>query len=63
VELDKLRHYDSRVSRHIIVQYRGVYYRVDAYDSKNQIICPAVFHSQIEWIIQDADDAIAKGNN
>lgn len=59
--VDELRHYDSTVSKHIVVNYLGVYYRVECYDVKNQILSPAALQAQFEWIMRDAETQLKSG--
>ena len=61
IEIDRLRHYDTNVSRHIVVQAKGLYYTMDVYDSKNQILSPPALKSQFEWILQDAEAQLQSG--
>lgn len=54
-EIDELRHYDSKVSRHIVVNYKGFYYKVECFDSKNQILSPPTLQAQFDKIMDQVD--------
>ncbi|XP_071444145.1 carnitine O-palmitoyltransferase 1, liver isoform-like [Hetaerina americana] len=47
---DELVHFDSSESRHVVVYSRGLYYRVDVYDSRNQLLSPTAFEELFNWI-------------
>ncbi len=53
--MDDLIHYDTKCSKHIIVVCKGVYYRIDVYDAKNQQISARNLEEKVEWIIVDAN--------
>ncbi|CAG2122973.1 unnamed protein product, partial [Medioppia subpectinata] len=55
-EMDELIHYDTKRSKHIVVVCKGVYYRVDVFDSKSQQISSRNLEQKIEWIIKDATE-------
>lgn len=59
-EIDELRHYDSKVSRHIVVNYKGFYYRVECFDAKNQILSPTSLQSHFDRIITEVESKLAK---
>jgi len=54
-EMDDLVHYDTKYSKHIVVVCKGVYYRVDVYDAKNQQISARNLEEKVEWVIADAN--------
>ncbi|XP_077869072.1 carnitine O-palmitoyltransferase 1, liver isoform-like [Saccoglossus kowalevskii] len=54
-EMDELVHYDSSQSKHIVVMRKGVYYKLDMYDVKGQLLSPMTTAKQLEWLIKDAD--------
>ncbi|OXA62457.1 Carnitine O-palmitoyltransferase 1, liver isoform [Folsomia candida] len=60
-KVDKLRHCDSADSKHIVVNYLGMYYRVECYDIKNQILSPSAIQTQFEWIMNQADSELKSG--
>jgi len=60
-EVDELRHFDSAESKHIVVNYRGMYYTVECYDERNKILSPTSLQAQFEWIIKDAEEHIESG--
>ncbi|KAF4532020.1 hypothetical protein B566_EDAN011867, partial [Ephemera danica] len=55
-EMDNLVHYDASESRHVVVQCRGLYYQVDMFDSRNQLLGPAALEQHMEWIMKHADE-------
>jgi hypothetical protein len=59
--VDEIRHYDSADSKHIVVSYMGVYYRVECFDIKNQILSPSAIQTQFEWIMKDAESQLKSG--
>lgn len=60
-QVDELRHYDSADSKHIIVNYLGISYRMECYDIKNQILSPSAIQTQFEWIMKDAESQVKSG--
>lgn len=52
--MDELVHYDTKDSKHVIVVYRGVYYRLNVYDADNQLLCAKSLEEKIQWIKEDA---------
>ncbi|XP_072021123.1 carnitine O-palmitoyltransferase 1, liver isoform-like [Amphiura filiformis] len=54
-DFDEIVHYDSSVSKHIVVLRKGIYYKLDMFDTAGQPLAPYAIEKQIEWILQDAD--------
>lgn len=54
-EIDELMHFDSRESRHIVVWRQGLFYQLDMYDEKNQILSVTLLERLFQEIIDDAD--------
>lgn len=44
-----------------MVNYLGMYYRVECYDIKNQILSPSAIQTQFEWIMNQADSELKSG--
>ncbi|XP_042905266.1 carnitine O-palmitoyltransferase 1, liver isoform [Parasteatoda tepidariorum] len=42
-------------SKHIIVIVKGIYYKLEVFDSKNQILAPTTLEEQLNWIVKDAE--------
>lgn len=55
VDVDEICHYSSSESKHVILQHKGFFYKLDVYDAANQILFPTTLEHQIEWIMQDAE--------
>ena len=55
-DMDELIHYDTKDSRHVIVVCNGLYYKIDVYDSDNQIISMKSLEEKIDWIITDSNE-------
>lgn len=54
-ECDELKMFDSSVSKHIAVMRKGLYYKVDVYDKKGNILTPQTLEEIFQFIIEDAD--------
>lgn len=54
-EFDKLVHYDTSVSKHIIVIYQGVYYKLQCYDYDNNPLSSKRLEEHIQSIVDDAE--------
>jgi len=39
----------------VVVQRRGLYYRLDVFDHKRQLLMPQTLQKQLDWIVADAD--------
>lgn len=61
-ECDELKRFDSAVSKHIAVMRKGLYYKVDVYDKKGNILTPQTLEEVLEFIIEDADKHEASYN-
>ncbi|XP_038045521.1 carnitine O-palmitoyltransferase 1, liver isoform-like [Patiria miniata] len=60
-DFDELVHYDSSVSKHIVVRRRGYFYKLDMFDTMGQQLSPLTLEQQFAWIIEDADRKEAEG--
>ncbi|XP_052812876.1 carnitine O-palmitoyltransferase 1, liver isoform-like isoform X2 [Mya arenaria] len=54
-EIDQLDHYSSSESKHIIVNRKGILYKLDVFDKNRKLVTPANLQKQIHWIMADAD--------
>ncbi|XP_054721147.1 carnitine O-palmitoyltransferase 1, liver isoform-like [Uloborus diversus] len=54
---DKILHCED--SKHIVIQVKGIYYKLDICDSKNQILAPTTLEEQLNWIVKDAENQLA----
>lgn len=54
IDVDEVRHYSTSESRHVVLQHKGMFYKLEVYDSTNQILFPTTLEHQIEWIMEDA---------
>ncbi|XP_071941024.1 carnitine O-palmitoyltransferase 1, liver isoform-like [Antedon mediterranea] len=54
-EIDELVHTKFSDSKYIVVNRKGVMYKLDIFDSSGQLLSPKSFQDQIQWIIEDAD--------
>ncbi|XP_064471595.1 carnitine O-palmitoyltransferase 1, liver isoform-like [Ornithodoros turicata] len=54
IDCDEVCHFSTTESRHVAVQHNGAFYKLEVYDSKNQILFPTTLEHQLEWIMQDA---------
>ena len=54
-EIDTLVNYSPSDSQHIVVNRRGLLYKVDITDRYGNLVNPPDLESQMEWILQDAD--------
>ncbi|KAG1650421.1 Carnitine O-palmitoyltransferase 1, liver isoform [Nymphon striatum] len=54
-DVDEVLHFDSKDSKHIVVVSDNIYYKLDVYDSKDQILSPTSFENQIKWIMEDSN--------
>ncbi|XP_075548834.1 carnitine O-palmitoyltransferase 1, liver isoform-like isoform X1 [Dermacentor variabilis] len=59
IDIDEICHYSSTVSKHVILQHKGFFYKLDVYDAANQILFPTTLEHQIEWIMEDAKKHVA----
>ena len=41
--------------QHIVVMRKGLYYKVDVYDKKGNILTPQTLEEVLEYIVEDAD--------
>jgi len=41
----------------VIVHRRGLYYQLDVFDSKRQLLMPQALQKQLDFIVADADRA------
>lgn len=49
---DKILHCEE--SKHIVIYVKGIYYKLDICDSKNQFLAPTTLEEQLNWIVKDA---------
>ncbi|GFY79543.1 carnitine O-palmitoyltransferase 1, muscle isoform, partial [Trichonephila inaurata madagascariensis] len=49
---DKILHCEE--SKHIVINVKGIYYKLDICDSKNQFLAPTTLEEQLNWIVKDA---------
>jgi carnitine O-palmitoyltransferase 1 len=54
-EFDELVHYDTSESKHIVVVCQGVYYKLDCYDSENNILSAKRLEEYIQYLVDDAE--------
>lgn len=54
-EFDELVHYDTSSSKHIVVVCQGVYYKLDCYDSENQVLSAKRLEEYIQFLVDDAE--------
>lgn len=54
-EIDELVHYETRISKHIVVVCRGVYYKLNCYDHDNNLLSARLLEEYIQWIVDDAE--------
>ncbi|XP_012943350.1 carnitine O-palmitoyltransferase 1, liver isoform [Aplysia californica] len=54
-EMDELVHYPTSEAQHVIVNRRGLLYKMDVTDINGRLVSPTALESQLEWIVQDAD--------
>ncbi|KFM61832.1 Carnitine O-palmitoyltransferase 1, liver isoform, partial [Stegodyphus mimosarum] len=52
-DTDKILHCED--SKHIVVCVKGIYYKLDICDSKNQFLSPTTLEGQLNWIVKDAE--------
>ncbi|XP_064645349.1 carnitine O-palmitoyltransferase 1, liver isoform-like isoform X2 [Lineus longissimus] len=53
-DIDELVHYDSAVSKHIIVKAKGLLYKLDMFDSLGAPLAVQHLEHQLQWILDDA---------
>ena len=53
--MDTLVNYSPSESQHIVVNRRGLFYRLDITDRFGNLVSPPDLESQLEWIKEDAD--------
>ncbi|XP_055934955.1 carnitine O-palmitoyltransferase 1, liver isoform-like isoform X2 [Argiope bruennichi] len=49
---DRILHCEE--SKHIVVHVKGLYYKLDICDAKNQFLAPTTLEEQLNWIVKDA---------
>ncbi|KAG8200711.1 hypothetical protein JTE90_022322 [Oedothorax gibbosus] len=49
----------SEESKHIVIYVKGIYYKLDVCDSKNQLLSPTTLEEQLNWIVKDAENQAA----
>jgi len=54
-EMDELVHHSSAESQHIVVNRRGMLYKVDVVDKRGALVSPTALEKQLEMIVEDAD--------
>ena len=54
-EFDELVHYESNLSKHIIVVCHGVYYRLNCYDCENNLLSAKRLEEHIQTLFEDAE--------
>lgn len=54
-EIDELVHYETNVSKHIIVVCHGVYYKLNCYDCDNNPLSSKRLEEHIEYLVGDAE--------
>jgi len=54
-EVDEIVHYTPAESQHIVVNRRGLMYRLEVVDTHGCLVCPTALEGQLAWIMQDAD--------
>ncbi|RUS90982.1 hypothetical protein EGW08_001286 [Elysia chlorotica] len=54
-EIDSLVNYPPSESQHVVVNRRGLLYRLDITDRFGNLVTPQDLEAQMEWIVQDAD--------
>lgn len=54
-DIDELVHYDSKYSKHIIVISKGVYYKLNVYDSDNNPLTAKRLEEHIQFIVDDSE--------
>lgn len=54
-EQDTLVHYESSVSKHIVVNRKGILYKVEMFDKNRKLIPVADLQKLLCWIMHDAD--------
>uniref|UniRef100_V5I5I7 carnitine O-palmitoyltransferase n=2 Tax=Ixodes ricinus TaxID=34613 RepID=V5I5I7_IXORI len=55
IDVDEICHFCTSESKHVILQHKGMFYKLEVYDSTNQILFPTTLEHQIEWIMKDAE--------
>lgn len=54
-EFDKLVHYETSESKHIIVIVDGVYYKLNVYDCENNPLSSKRLEEHIQYLVEDAE--------
>lgn len=54
-EFDELVHYETSVSKHIIVVCHGVYYKLNCYDCENNPLSSKRLEEHIQYLVEDAE--------
>ena len=54
-EYDELVHYDTNVSKHIVVVCRGVYYKLNCYDCENNPLTAKRLEEHLQTLVEDAE--------
>ncbi|XP_045183818.2 carnitine O-palmitoyltransferase 1, liver isoform-like isoform X2 [Mercenaria mercenaria] len=57
-EMDTLVHYESSESKFAIVNRKGIFYKLDMYDSNRKLVSAVSLQKQLHWIMQDAEKHI-----
>lgn len=52
-DFDELVHYES--SKHIVVVFQGVYYKLNCYDCENNPLSSKRLEEHIQWLVEDAE--------
>ncbi|CAN7980927.1 unnamed protein product, partial [Ixodes pacificus] len=60
IDVDEICHFCTSESKHVILQHKGMFYKLEVYDSTNQILFPTTLEHQIEWIMKDAEQHTPK---
>ncbi|GFR89228.1 carnitine O-palmitoyltransferase 1, liver isoform [Elysia marginata] len=59
-DIDTLVNYSPSESQHVVVNRRGLLYKLDITDKFGQLVSPPDLEAQMEWIVQDADSRYAE---
>lgn len=54
-EFDELVHYESNVSKHIVIICNGVYYKLNCYDCDNNPLSSKRLEEYIQYLVDDAE--------
>ncbi|KNC80303.1 hypothetical protein SARC_07338 [Sphaeroforma arctica JP610] len=62
-EADEIRQYDSGESRHVVVNYKGLMYKMEVFDKQTgEVSTPHHLERSLEYIVQHADHRLASEN-